>query len=65
MPEDNGYGLEALYVKAENIISQHGKSVRDNEVAEPGNKTGKPCQKAEKAPFCVVSNECCPRRKQA
>jgi hypothetical protein len=27
--EDNGCGLEALYVKAENIVSQHGKSVRE------------------------------------
>ena len=36
-----------------------------NKVAGPGNKTGKPCQKAEKASFCVFSNECCARRKEA
>ncbi|MFT6554945.1 MAG: hypothetical protein ACJAZ5_002122 [Alloalcanivorax venustensis] len=29
MPEVNGYSLEAPYVKAENIVSQHGKSVRE------------------------------------
>jgi hypothetical protein len=27
--EVNGCGLEALYVKAENIVSQHGKSLRE------------------------------------
>ncbi len=63
MLEDNGCGLKALYVKAEKIVSQQRKSFRSNKVAEPGKKTGKACQKAEKPPFYGFRNKGCERRK--
>jgi len=55
--EVNGCGLGWLYVKAENIVSQHEKSARGNKVAAKGKKIGKACQKAEKSPFCVLGNK--------
>ena len=50
--------MQTVHV-SEGGVEQRRCTDSAKKVAKEGKKAGKPCQKAEKAPFCVLGNESC------